>query len=218
MSCSMMSPTALRNFLLWPRGLEVFTLTMMGIGGYRLQDLIDMGMLSYPWTWHLLRAALQPHTATLRELRVEQMATQEGLDTFSLHDFPALQTFETAFCGLPVTGEAAAALWLTPALKTVVLDCASHDSQCGKIYNFDKRTQDWLVAFAACAAGKPCGLQRIEILLELDQSEWSSPEYDGKMLKYLLETKGLVEKDGIRFVLPEFSEVVVARYNLPRTQ
>lgn len=215
-NCSMISSVTLRNLMCWSRGLERFTLDGMGTGGYDLETLITMGLLTHAWTWHDLHIALEPQHESLRYLSIGQIATQTGLDAFSLHEFPVLHTFQTYMpSGGSAGGETAAALWLTPSLTVLVLDCAWDDSQCGKVYDFSKEDSDWLIAFAARVAqhrsaasqgGPSVGLERIEIMFELEENVWANYESERASLALLAETQQKVEGYGVQMVLPDFPD------------
>lgn len=212
--CSRISPVSLHDFLCWPRNLEHFTMDSIAFGDYGLEMLINMGSLTHAWTWQDLETALKPQRQSLRELRIGQIASQRGFDTFNLHKFPALHTFQTYWpLGAP-TGEDAVALWLTPALTVLILDSAWNDSQEGKMFFFEKQQCDWLIAFAAGVArrrsaaldgGPTVSLQRIEILFELDATLWADDERRRDSLKWLAEIPQEVESYGIQLVLPDFS-------------
>lgn len=202
------SPYALKNFLRWPQSLKVLTIGHIGMGDYSLDTLIDMGCMAYPWTFTLLTDVLHCHKHTLRELRVGQMATQEGLDTFDLHNFPSLEILQicTGGHGIPAA-EQAGRLWVTPKLKWLVLESSHDDSQNGKGYYFRPEQIDWLDEFARFAARKKrneeVGLGGIEVLYETADYEWWGGEPVENHPKYLFQrAKELVEKHGIKFVYP----------------
>lgn len=167
-----------------------------------------MGILAYPWTFTLLTDALHCPKSTLRELRLGQMATQEGLDTFDLHNFPCLEIFQicTGGRGLPAA-EQAAGLWVTPKLRRLVLESSHEDSQNGKCYYFRPEQVDWLDEFARLAAFKKrdevVGLMGIEVLYKTSVSDFWAGEPVEDYPKYLfLRAKELVERHGIKFVCP----------------
>ncbi|KAL2208496.1 hypothetical protein CC79DRAFT_1395478 [Sarocladium strictum] len=212
--CSLMSPVTLQNLMCWTRSLESFTLGCMGIGGYDLETLISMELLTYAWTWRDLHIALEPQHNSLRYLNIGQIATQTGLDSFSLHEFTALHTFQTYMpFGGTASGEALAALWLTPSLAVLVLDCAWDDSQCGKVYMFGGMECGWLTAFAAGVAqrrssasngGPAVGLQRIELLFELEGTPWASHESEQASIAWMAEAWQRGVSYGVQIVLPDF--------------
>lgn len=203
------SPEALKNFLQWPAALETFTLGIVGMGGYRLADLVAMGQMTYPWTFRHLRDALHQHRTTLRELRVRHMATQEGLDVFDLRDFPALRTFQICNIGVPEPEEACR-FWLTPSLQRLVLDSAYNESQQGVRWYFDPEHLGWLEEFTARAAsrrhsGVAVGLQTIEVLYanNTDSDYCYEDQVDNHPVRLLPRAKAHVEAMGFGFVCPE---------------
>lgn len=169
-----------------------------------------MGVLSYPWTWHVLRETLLPHSKHLQELRVGQITTQEGLDSFSLHDFPDLHTFQTYWSSMGPAPEEAAELWLTPSLKLLVLDSATDRSQAGKIYGFDQSEMEWLIKFARViarrrAAGQFIALERIQILFIMHHGYYSMPNDENieeHAYTLLPKAKAEVERLGLQMTCP----------------
>jgi hypothetical protein len=187
--------------------LKVLTIGRIGIGDYPLSSLIEMGILTYPWTFTILTDTLHCHKSTLRELRLGQIATQEGLDTFDLHNFPCLEIFQVCIGGGLPTAEQAAGLWVTPKLRRLVLESSHEDSQLGKCYYFAPQQIDWLDEFARLAACKKTdevvGLMDIEVLYKTEVSDYWVGEPGEDHLKYLfLRAKELVERHGIGFVWP----------------
>jgi hypothetical protein len=184
-------------------------------GGYDLDSLVEMGMISYKWTWHLLHDALLPHAGYLRDLRVGQMGPQVGLDAFSLQEFLSLQIFQTYWSHCTLTFSRAAELWLTPSLTTLVFDCGWEDSQCGKCFAFNQEDSKWLIEFAKAvrqrrSAGQLIALEKIQILYEKDTDYYGSDMGDmepgglGNAFILMLETKEQLEGLGTRLVLPRF--------------
>ena len=176
------------------------------MGGYDLNELIDMSLLTYPWTFDLLAYALRSHSTSLRELRVGQMSTQEDLNNFDLHKYPKLEVFQVCTSCIP-TADRAAQLWLTPKLKQLVLECSSDDCQLGQCFSFGEREVRWLEQLAAIAAREiqiaKVGLETIEVLYEIDDYE-RKYEVQGvrQMEELFLRTTELIATYGLEFVYP----------------
>ena len=176
------------------------------MGGYDLDSLIGMNLLAYPWTFDLLTYALQPQMSSLRELRVGQMSTQEGLNNFDLHKFPNLEVFQVCISCIP-TPERVAQLWLTPNLKRLVLECSFDDSQHGQCFFFDERNIRWLEQFAAIAARRTevakVSLETIEVLYEIDHYDRKYHVESVRQVEALfLRTTELIATYDIEFVYP----------------
>ncbi|KAF2674002.1 hypothetical protein BT63DRAFT_419322 [Microthyrium microscopicum] len=173
------------------------------MGGYAIDYLVESGYMAYPWTHTLLANVLHRQRSTLRELRVEQLATQDGLDSFSLHDFINLETFQCCIQGRP-NPEEASRIWATPTLKTLVLEYTDHDSQHGKYYFFLPNDIEWLDDFARSVVKKSkymdAGLECIEIS-PTEESHWNPwSGLDGRQTALIFENAKLaVEKHGIKF-------------------
>jgi hypothetical protein len=203
------SPYALKNFLRWPRSLEVFILDDIGMGDYDNDCLIDAGCLTYPWTFTLLTDALDYHKSTLRELRVGQITLQEDLYTLNLHKFPCVEILQvcTGLHQLPAA-EHAGQQWITPKLRQLVLESSNNDSQGGKIYSFSPEDIDWLDKFGNCAErrriNEEVGLMEIQVLCaEHSQYSWwgSNPVNHPKAL--LSRAKEVLEKHHIKLLYSE---------------
>lgn len=165
-----------------------------------------MHILAYPWTFTLLTDVLQCPKSTLRELRLGQIASQEGLDSFDLHSFPCLEIFQicTGGRGLPAA-EQAAELWVTPKLRRLVLESSHEDSQSGTCYYFRPNQVDWLDEFSRLAACKKrdevVGLMCIKVLYETPDSDfWAGESVEAYPKQLFLRAKELVVKHGIEFV------------------
>jgi hypothetical protein len=127
------------------------------------------------------------------------MATQEGLATFDLHNFPSLEVLQICTgAGLP-TPHQAARFWITPRLRRLVLDCSHNDSQQGIVPFFDSTDIEWLDEFATHAALKrmheEIGLREIEVLFPTEY-KWSIERFQFE------QAKELVERCGFNFIYP----------------
>jgi hypothetical protein len=174
---------------------------------YDLDALIRMGNMAYPWTFSLLSDALHHQRSTLRELRLGQMATQEGLVTFDIHNFPRLEVLQICTGAGRPTPYQAARLWITPKLRRLVLDCSRDDSQEGIMPLFGSTDVEWLDEFATHAALKrmheEIGLRELELLYP-SRYDWSaediSPYHPGLNFQ---RAKELVEGCGFNLICPE---------------
>jgi hypothetical protein len=131
--------------------LETLTLDTSGMCGFSLEGLVELGFLSFAWTFDKLKELLSPHRSTLQELRVRQHGpAQEGLDRLDLNVFENLHTLQLCTVCLP-TPERACDLWLTPSLQRLVFESSRADGSRGIWWHFYDTDVDWLEEFARIA-------------------------------------------------------------------
>jgi len=172
--------------------------------GYSLETLIELGCLSFRWTFDHIKELLLPHRSTLQELRIRQHGPkQEGLERFDLKTFQNLRALQLCTLCLP-TPEKACDLWLTPKLQRLVLESSWNDSQCGIIWVFGEDDVAWLAAFVDIAedrqrSGASC-LRIIEVIHgtneDYELTDMQRSELDANCSK----GKEIVESHGFEFV------------------
>jgi hypothetical protein len=199
------NPTELRNLLSLPSSLEKLNLDTLGMCGYSLDGLVQIGFLSFAWTFDQLKELLSPHHSTLQELRVGQHGpAQEGLDRFDLHAFENLHTLQLCTVCLP-TPEQACDLWLTPRLQRLAFESSRADGSRGVWWHFYDTDVDWLGELAKIAADRrssgASGLRIIEVVCGTGDDKGPQTDSERRDIEAnRLKAEAIVESFGFDFV------------------
>lgn len=189
-----------------PSSLQSLSLDTLGVCGYSFEEHVEMGFLSFVWTFDQIRDLLLPHRPTLRELRIRQQGPEQAaLERFDLHNFNELRTLQLCTLGLP-SPERACDLWLIPSLRQLSLEYSWCDSQNGVKWRLGTRDLAWLKAFARTAQDRKMsgvsGLCTIEIICDARRNE-ESPLLASRRREIeanCAEMRGVVEACGFEFV------------------
>ncbi|KAJ5298412.1 uncharacterized protein N7443_006532 [Penicillium atrosanguineum] len=141
-------PQSVKEFLEWPRQLHQFVLNDMVCDGYSWAEVEPDA--AYRWNHTLLADALSPQKDYLTVLDLGWLGYDRDQNAFPVSKFPYLQSM--ALCvAYERPNEQACRSWLTPSLKTLILDMHTNDSQGGPFSNFRQNQAQSIREFAKMA-------------------------------------------------------------------
>lgn len=144
-------PQSIKRFLEWPKQLHEFVLNDMTYDGYSWSDVEPDP--AYRWNHAILIDVLSPQKDHLRVLDLGWLGYDRDQNSFQVSHLSHLHTMALC-CAYEFPDEQACKSWLTPSLRTLILDLHENDSQGGpvshfreghtkRLYEFAKMARDW---------------------------------------------------------------------------
>ncbi|RGP78249.1 hypothetical protein FLONG3_3564 [Fusarium longipes] len=189
-------PEAIKRLMEWPRNLHTFDLGHMICDDYDWEGMEPEP--AYRWDHDKVTDVLMPQRQSLRVLRLGWLGYTLNQNAFSTWECPQLQKLTLCITYEPPTYDACLR-WLSPSLKTLVLDFHYFSIQQGSYSMFTRRQYQKARRVARWAkkikAGPGCGaksLERIGLWVLAVNSEYGQRNHEWDYMNGCDETKNLL--------------------------
>lgn len=173
-------PRDVKRFLKWPSRLTTFALDDVTFDGYDWEYTAPNP--AFRWSHALLTDVLSPQRHNLQTLELGWMGYTLDQNHFDISLYPNLHTLQLCIA-YEKPDAVACRNWLTPTLRTIVLDTSMNDSQGGKSSEFRGHKSQRIVHFTKLASAEKrrrpgeVGLQEIRFLAhDIEDAKWEGDE------------------------------------------